>query len=119
MIDIAWHATGTTRSTFCIGRYAFKLPKNLRGCAANYGERLEWKRAKPERRVIMCPLLWSAPFGLVNIMRRAIPRAWEEQQSLLDTDGFPDWDYKPGGPSSPFEHKKSDWGYLDGRLVAL
>ena len=25
----------------------------------------------------------------------------------------------PGGPSSPLEHKASDWGNLDGRLVAL
>jgi hypothetical protein len=25
----------------------------------------------------------------------------------------------PPGPSEPFEYKESDWGYLDGRLVAL
>ena len=117
---IALHTEGITRFTLCIGPYAIKLPKNLRGCVANVGERVEWKRARPERRAIMCPLLWSAPFGLFNIMRRAVPLAWEEQQSLLYRDGFPDWDYIPSGPSCPFEFKESDWGRLDdGRLVAL
>ena len=47
------------------------------------------------------------------------PLTYEEQQRLLDEDGFPDWDYMPGGPSEPFEYKETDWGYLDGRLVAL
>jgi hypothetical protein len=115
----ALHTEGTTRVTLCIGRYAIKVPKSRRGCLANCGELIEWKRATPERREIMCPLLWSAPFGLINIMQRAIPLPRQEQQRLLDTDGFPDWDYMPGGPSCPFEYKESDWGYVDGRLVAL
>lgn len=80
------------------------------GCVANYGERVEWKRATPERRAFMCPLLWGAPFGLIAVMRRAVPLTREVQQALLDNEGFPDWDYMPGGPSDPFEHKESDWG---------
>jgi hypothetical protein len=68
---------------------------------------------------MLCPLLWSAPFGFVNVMRRAIPLTRHEQLALLDSDGFPDWDYMPGGPGEPFEYKESDWGHLDGRLVAL
>jgi hypothetical protein len=56
---------------------------------------------------------------LFNIMRRAMPLTRSEQLLLLKSDGFPDWDYMPGGPPSPFEYKESDWGYLDGRLVAL
>jgi hypothetical protein len=43
----------------------------------------------------------------------------DQNRDLKTNGGFPDWDYMPGGPSSPFEHKQSDWGYLDGRLVAL
>jgi hypothetical protein len=118
---IALHTEGITRFTLCIGPYAIKLPKNLRGCDANYGERVEWKRAASERSAIMCPLLWSAPFGLFNIVRRAVPLAWEEQQRLMQDHAFPDWDYTPGdGPPCPFEFKESDWGRLsDGRLVAL
>jgi hypothetical protein len=37
----------------------------------------------------------------------------------MDTDGFPDWDYVPPDDTSPFEYKASDWGWLQGRLVAL
>ena len=66
MIDIEFHTAGTTRLTLCIGGYAVKLPRGTRGCVANYGERIEWERATPARRDIMCPLLWSAPFGLVK-----------------------------------------------------
>jgi hypothetical protein len=31
-----------------------------------------------------------------------------------ETGGFPDWD-----SGHPFEYKASDWGWLDGQLVAL
>jgi hypothetical protein len=38
----------------------------------------------------------------------------------MDTDGFPDWDYMPPNDvGHPFEWKAEDWGWLDGRLVAL
>jgi membrane protease YdiL (CAAX protease family) len=83
------------------------------------GERVEWKRATPERRKILGPLLWIAPFGLVNVMRRAVPLTLGQHQELHRNHGSPKWDYMPGGPSSPLEHKASDWGNLDGRLVAL
>ncbi len=44
-----------------------------------------------------------------------------EADHLLETDGFPDWDYvPPDDEGHPFEYKASDWGRLpDGRLVAL
>ncbi len=119
VFGIKWHAAGTTRLTLCVGRYALKLPRGLRGCVANYGEQVEWKRAANDRRATLCPMLWGAPFGLINIMKRAIPLTSEQHHELHRNDGFPKWDYMPGGPSSPFEHKQSDWGYLDGRLVAL
>jgi hypothetical protein len=120
MFDIELHRAGTMRLTFCVGRYAWKFARWRRGCDANQRERLTWDQATPERRRMLCPILWTAPFGLVNVMRRAIPLTRNQQQELLDTDGFPDWDYLPPGPSEPFEYKESDWGYLDdGRLVAL
>jgi len=105
--------------TLCIGRYAFKLARGQRGRIANHAEQLEWQRATPERREILCPLLWAPPFGLVNVMRRAVPLTSAQHLELHRNDRFPKWDYMPGGPSSPLEHKASDWGYLDGRLVAL
>ena len=29
------------------------------------------------------------------------------------------WDYMPGEDSCPFEPKASDWGWFEGRMVAL
>ncbi|OYX75400.1 MAG: hypothetical protein B7Y77_03005 [Bradyrhizobium sp. 35-63-5] len=29
------------------------------------------------------------------------------------------WDYVPGEDSCPFEPKASDWGWFEGRMVAL
>ena len=120
MFGIELHVAGTTRLTICVGRYALKVRRGLRGRVANYGEQVEWRRATPERRAILCPVLWAGPFGLVSIMRRAIPLTSEQHRDLKANDGFPRWDYMLGGPESPLEHKQSDWGYLDGgRLVAL
>ena len=53
---------------------------------------------------------------LGQVMRRAIPMTEDQRDALHE---FPVWDYAPGGPERPFENKASDWGYLDGRLVAL
>jgi hypothetical protein len=54
MISIEWQTAGTMRFTLCIGQYALKLPRGVFGCVANRGERVEWKRATPERRAILC-----------------------------------------------------------------
>ena len=119
MHSFTWHTAGTTRVALCIGRYALKFARSHRGRDANRRERVEWDRATPGRRQILCPMLWSAPYGLLYVMRRAVPLTREQQLFLLDSDGFPDWDYVPGGPGEPFEYKESDWGYVDGLLVAL
>jgi hypothetical protein len=86
MIEV--HTAGTTRLSVCIGRYALKIARGRRGRIANYAERVEWERATPERREMLCPLLRAAPFGLVNVMRRAISLTREVQQELLENDGF-------------------------------
>ena len=55
-------------------------------------------------------------------MPRAEPLSHDEGYHLMDTGGFPDWDYTPsdGNGGDPFEPKGCDWGRLpDGRLVAL
>ena len=119
MLNIKWYTVGTTRLTVCVGRYAFKFARSQRGRDGNRRERLEWHRATLERREMLCPIVWAAPYGLLNVMPRAVPLTREDQLRRLANDDFPDWDYMPCGPGEPFEYKESDWGYLDGRLVAL
>ncbi|MGJ5088590.1 hypothetical protein [Bradyrhizobium sp. HKCCYLRH3097] len=116
---VALYTAGTMRWTLCIGSFAFKFARSDRGRAANQREYIEWDRATPIRREMLCPIIWAAPYGLFNVMRRAVPLTPEDQQKRLDSGDFPDWDYMPGGPKEPFEYKESDWGYLNGRLVSL
>jgi hypothetical protein len=41
-------------------------------------------------------------------MASARPLSAADHEELLDTDGFPDWDYMPGEDGQPFEFKASD-----------
>jgi len=51
---------------------------------------------------------------------RAEPIPENEFYEIRDTGRLPDWDYRgPGDVESPFEWKPSDWGWLDGRIVAV
>ena len=100
---IEWRTAGTTRLTLCVGRYALKFARSRRGREANERENIEWSRATPQRRLMLCPIVWAVPFGLLNIMPRAIPLTRQDQLHRLATHDFPDWDYMPGGPREPFE----------------
>jgi hypothetical protein len=97
MLNIELHTHGTTRFALCFGNYAVKFARGSRGRAANRAENVEWERATPERREMLCPMLWASPFGLFNLMQRAVPLTRTQQLALLERDGFPDWDYMPGG----------------------
>jgi hypothetical protein len=59
------------------------------------------------------------PLGIALLMPRAQPLSENEKRCLMDTDEFPDWDYVPPDETEPFEYKASDWGWLNGSLVAL
>ncbi|HEY5379990.1 MAG TPA: hypothetical protein VIJ78_10705 [Pseudolabrys sp.] len=110
---------GSTRTTLCLWSYAIKIAKGARGRACNVYERDLWKRTTESRRRMLCPILAVVPFGIAVVMPRALPLTEDEKNFLIDTDGFPDWDYVPPDETSPFEYKASDWGRLNGRLVAL
>jgi len=110
---------GTTRLVVCIGPYALKIAKGKRGRICNLYESALWKRTTKVRRQMLCPVLAMMPLGIVLLMPRAQPLTEQEKSSLIETDGFPDWDYVPPDEGHPFEYKASDWGRLDGRLVAL
>ena len=68
---------------------------------------------------MLCPIYGISPFGVAVVMPLARPLTENEKNHLIDTNGFPDWDYMPPDETAPFEYKASDWGRLDGHLVAL
>jgi hypothetical protein len=103
----------------CLGPYAIKIAKGERGRRCNRFEAALWKRTTEVRRRMLCPILATIPFGFALVMMRATPISEEEKDHLIDTNGFPDWDYVPPDEPAPFEYKASDWGRLEGRLVAL
>lgn len=78
-----------------------------------------YKRVGARRRAMLCPVLWCSPGGRLLLMRAACPLTEHEHDHLIETDGFPDWDYVPPDETEPFEYKASDWGWLNGSLVAL
>ena len=112
-------AHGTTRAVLCVGPYAIKFAKGKRGRRCNAYEAALWAKTTDVRRSMLCPIIAALPYGLAIVMRRAAPLSEAEKDYLIETDGFPDWDYVPPDDTAPFEYKASDWGRLEGRLVAL
>lgn len=67
---------------------------------------------------MLCPALWLSPFGLLLIQAAASPlkemMSLEEYLELASKwRGFPDYE------EDTFEPKASDWGWYEGRIVAL
>ncbi|BAQ44342.1 hypothetical protein Maq22A_c04635 [Methylobacterium aquaticum] len=110
---------GTTRLVLIIGGYALKIARHDRGRGCNRFEARIWSESTPERRRILCPVLACRADGQLLLMPAASPLSEEEAERRRQNDDFPDWDYIAGGEGEPFEYKASDWGFLDGRLVAL
>lgn len=110
---------GTTRLVVVLGGYALKFARGRTGRLCNLFEARTWNETTAERRLILCPVLACDPLGVVLVMPAATPLSEEEAEARREADTFPDWDYWPGDPSEPFEYKASDWGMLNGRLVAL
>ena len=112
---------GATRAVVLIGRLALKIAIGERGRRCNRFEADLYGRVNSQRREMPCPVIWCSPAGRLLIARRADRELTEEEKvSFMDTDRFPDWDYMPpNDEGQPFEFKASDWGWLDGRLVAV
>jgi hypothetical protein len=110
---------GTTRLVLLIGPWALKFARGPRGRRCNRYEADLFRRVDARRREMLCPVRWCADGGWLMVMATAAPLAEAEKEILIDTDGFPDWDYMPGEEGQPFEYKASDWGWFDGRLVSV
>src|SRR3979490_965638 len=101
-----------------IGRFAFKFARGKRGRASNLYEATLYRTVNATRRALLCPVLWVSRKGAVQIMRAAVPLA--EMMSFEEYGGVvAAWDYMPGGEGCPFEPKACDWGWFEGRRVAL
>jgi hypothetical protein len=110
---------GSMRSpVIVVGRFAFKFARSSRGRASNLYEAKLYRSANARRRTLLCPVLWVSRSGFVQIARAAKPlsdmMSFDEYMKVAEV-----WDKMPGEDSCPFEPKASDWGWLDGRLVAL
>jgi hypothetical protein len=114
-----WVRKGSTRIVLVLGPLALKFGIGERGRRCNRFEAGLYKRVSARRRAMLCPIFWCAPAGTILLARTACPITEQERDHLRETDGFPDWDYVPPDESCPFEYKASDWGRLNGRLVAL
>lgn len=66
------------------------------------------------RWVELCPVLFADPLGFVVVMRRAKPLS-EEEWAGFDYAGFVDG----GEYGVPAENKRSSFGWLNGRIVAV
>jgi hypothetical protein len=110
---------GSTRTVIIVGPLAVKLATDERGRRCNRFEADLYERAHAQRRAMLCPVLCCTPAGTALLMPAARPLTEQERDHLWKIDGFPDWDYVPGGDEHPFEWKPTDWGWLKGRLVAL
>ncbi len=110
---------GSMRSpVIIIGQFAFKLARNRRGRASNLYEADLYRSVNATRRALLCPVLWVSRNGAVQIMRAAKPL--NDMMSLAEyMEAVEAWDYMPGEDSCPFEPKACDWGWFDGRRVAL
>jgi hypothetical protein len=111
---------GSTRKVILFGPWAFKFARGRTGVRCNRHEAFLFRRATPHRQSMLCPVLWCSAPAIVLVMRRAATPVTEDQVKELKANAWSEWDYL-GDPDDecPFEWKRSDWGVLDDRLVAV
>jgi hypothetical protein len=121
-VPLVVFAYGTTRAVLCVDSFAFKFARSARGARCNQFEAKLYRRSNSKRRELLCPPLYCSPLGLILVMRRANPMTDDEVRKYVWNTGLAwnGWDYLgPGDDDQPFEPKAMDWGWLDGRPVAV
>ena len=117
-------AKGTARRVIVIGPLAFKFARRgqddgEKGRRCNLGEAIRYQEESKANQRILCPVVACSPRGFLIVQRAARPMTDAEFAAVVEQDAFPAWDYTPGTKGAPFEWKQSDWGYFQGRLVAV
>jgi hypothetical protein len=90
---ISFSTIGTTRQVLIVGPWAIKLARGDRGRRCNLYEANLFRTVDDRRRPMLCPVHWCSGDGQVFVMASARPLSAADHEDLLDTDGFPDWDY--------------------------
>jgi len=116
MVSISLKGT-TRRPVIIIGPWTLKMARGSLGRRCNQREAKLFRTSAPHRQQLLCPVLWVSRKGLLLIMATAQP------MEQLDRDTYYElwcqWDYEPGEDGHPFEPKAADWGWYDGRPVAV
>ena len=106
---------GASRTVLLARGYAIKVPNTrgwrlfLSGLLGNMQERAFSRTGWKE----LCPVLWSDPWGFVVVMPECEPLA-----KNLDDKSYQNFVTRAVG-RVPVEHKRSSFGYLNGKLVAV
>jgi hypothetical protein len=108
----------TRRPVIVIGPLAFKFASGSSGRRCNKYEADLFHSAAIRRQRMLCPALWVMPGGWLLIMAAAKPLSAELDHGTYERMAL-DWDYRPGEDGCPFEPKASDWGWYEGRMVAV
>ena len=116
---------GVNRTVFIYpgGEIAFKLARRKEGSRGARCNLFEWDlyhQVSDRQRALLCPVRACSPDGILLIMAAARHLTEEEGRELHKTKGYPDWGYRlENDEQAPFELKPADWGYFEGRLVAV
>src|SRR5262245_57939440 len=111
---------GSTRTVVAFGPWVFKFGRSKDGMRCNLHEADLYRRSSPQRRSMLCPVLWCSRPAFVSIMRRAETPVTQGTLDERKAVAWHEWGYAgPGDDGHPFEWKTSDWGYLKGRVVAV
>ena len=113
MIELKY---GTTRIVLLLGKYAIKFPavnswqNFLLGMVSNINESRLSKVVQLPGFPRFCPVLFSFPGGLFNVMPRTKP---------IDRESFFNMDMSWCMENGPIENKLDSFGMLGGEVVAV
>jgi hypothetical protein len=116
---------GATRTVLLVGKYAIKFPSLyswqmfLLGLLGNIQERRWWKTGWAEARLKLCPVLIADRWGFILIMPRCELLAGSPDEAAMSEQEHRAFTTLEAGGCLPVENKRSSFGYLNGRLVAV
>lgn len=119
MLAIKFNGT-TRRPVIIVEPWTLKVARGAQGRRCNLYEACLFRRSSAQRQHLLCPVLWVSRKGLFLLMATANPVDPSEFGPITyATLVMREWDYIPGEDGFPFEPKAADWGWYQGRHVAV